>query len=991
MSFSLSQTLEPVRRSEKKTAGVYYLAPILILILTLAIWIPISAQSGDPPAPNPVILTDEQGEYPLGLHLEILEDPSGKLTIDQVSAPEFDSQFVPSQAVVPNYGFTDSSYWVRLRLDNEAHQIDEWLLEVGFANMQYIDLYTPLPAGDGFEVKQTGSLRPVSTRDVFHPRIVFDLIVPTQSQQTAYLRFQNGASMTLPLTLWSRAAFLNRSLVEQTLMGIFYGVLIGLLFYNLFLLYSLREANYFYFVILLASLIIEEAVYDGYWRIFIIPNLDFLNKYHQPLFFSLLIAALVLFSDAFLELKRRLPKLHRVNLVILAVWGALTLLIPFVSYHDLAVLMAPWCLVSLVATMAAGIATWRQGYQPARFFMIAWFGLIVCFILLILVRLGIAPSTLFSENLYRLGFVWMAVCWSIALADRINVLKAETESANRDLRKSEHRLSQVLEGLPLGVILYGKDQKPKYANQRTVELLSNPAQGIKPDMSVGRTLAQAIQYFSFRVADSNQIYPIENFPVYNALKGEPASSDDIEMERGDERVTLEILASPVRDATGNVESVVVAIQDITQRKQAEAELVEYRKHLETLVENRTAELSAVNEQLQLRLEWLSAVNLVNQIMARSADFTEVYNKIIEIINQLFGPHGSFIAELDAGSKQLKILAHSCRSENHPDLMGSLTTLPESILSDSNPEGGKLAVISVDQLSSMGAPNGAPFGGPFGIHIQVSKIKSIALVPLQLREQVFGFLGLEWIESERIIAEDESDLLSIFSIDIAQLIEDRRLFEQAKALITAEERNRLARDLHDSVTQVLFSASLLAEVLPQIWRRNPELGLQKLEKLQQLTRGALAEMRAMLLELRPSSVVNTPLSDLLAQLAEAVTSRSGLRFQLFIKQVPSLPENVQINFYRIAQEALNNVVKHAQAKQVTMSLRVTPLPTDSNGVARHEVKLVIQDDGVGFASDNTRSDQLGIGIMQERAAAIQARLFLESQLGYGTQVTLIWSS
>ncbi len=170
----------------------------------------------------------------------------------------------------------------------------------------------------------------------------------------------------------------------------------------------------------------------------------------------------------------------------------------------------------------------------------------------------------------------MAVCWSIALADRINLLKAKAESANRNLRNSEHRLSQILDGLPLGVVLYGKDNKPKYANRRTVELLSNPAQGTRPDIAVGRTLAQAIPYFSLRQAGSQQEYPLEDFPVFSALQGEPSSAEDIEMERGDERVALEIQASPVRDNSGNVKSAVVAIQDITQRKQVEAELFEYR-------------------------------------------------------------------------------------------------------------------------------------------------------------------------------------------------------------------------------------------------------------------------------------------------------------------------------------------------------------------------------------------------------------------------------
>ena len=109
------------------------------------------------------------------------------------------------------------------------------------------------------------------------------------------------------------------------------------------------------------------------------------------------------------------------------------------------------------------------------------------------------------------------------------------------------------------------------------------------------------------------------------------------------------------------------------------------------------------------------------------------------------------------------------------------------------------------------------------------------------------------------------------------------------------------------------------------------------------------MRTFLLELRPSALTKTPLSDLLTQLSEAVTSRSGLSFKLFIEKIPILPENVQINFYRIAQEALNNVVKHAQARQVTLSLNTMPLTPDLTGELRYEVKLVIQDDGVGYSS------------------------------------------
>ncbi len=174
----------------------------------------------------------------------------------------------------------------------------------------------------------------------------------------------------------------------------------------------------------------------------------------------------------------------------------------------------------------------------------------------------------------------------------------------------------------------------------------------------------------------------------------------------------------------------------------------------------------------------------------------------------------------------------------------------------------------------------------------------------------GLLGLEYLQTEKLFSASEAALLEKICFDITQIREKVNQTEKYQLLVAAEERNRLARDLHDSVTQVLFSANLTAEVLPQIWRRDPETGLKSLDNLRLLTRGALAEMRTLLLELRPSALIKTPLGDLLAQLTEAIVSRKMLPFQLSIQQIPTLPENVHLSFYRIAQESLNNIIKHA---------------------------------------------------------------------------------
>jgi PAS domain S-box-containing protein len=225
----------------------------------------------------------------------------------------------------------------------------------------------------------------------------------------------------------------------------------------------------------------------------------------------------------------------------------------------------------------------------------------------------------------------------------------------------------------------------------------------------------------------------------------------------------------------------------------------------------------------------------------------------------------------------------------------------------------------------------------------------------------------------------------------QDITERKQAEQAlEAAAAVAERNRLARDLHDSVTQALFSASLVAEVLPQVWNRDPEAAKEGLDELRLLTRGALAEMRTMLLELRPATLVETRLNELLRQLTEAITSRVQLPVTLDIEPSPTLPPDVHITFYRVAQEALNNAVKHAGAEQVTMRLHASPPGSDRDEDDwQGQVTLQIGDDGRGFDPQATEAGQLGLSFMRERAEGVGAGLEVDSQMGRGTEITLVW--
>jgi len=208
-----------------------------------------------------------------------------------------------------------------------------------------------------------------------------------------------------------------------------------------------------------------------------------------------------------------------------------------------------------------------------------------------------------------------------------------------------------------------------------------------------------------------------------------------------------------------------------------------------------------------------------------------------------------------------------------------------------------------------------------------------------------------------------------------------LMERAREEAVAEERGRLARELHDAVTQTLFSTSLTCEVLPKIWERSPDEGRKKLEEIRDLTRGALAEMRTLLMELRPDALADAELKDLLRHLTNAFIARSRITTHLSIEGTPDLPLAVKTACYRIAQESLHNIAKHSEASQVKIQLSCQP---------GHTV-LIIEDNGQGFDPDQAiKAGHYGLSIMRERADQIGADLRITSQPGAGTRIALTWN-
>jgi two-component system nitrate/nitrite sensor histidine kinase NarX len=194
---------------------------------------------------------------------------------------------------------------------------------------------------------------------------------------------------------------------------------------------------------------------------------------------------------------------------------------------------------------------------------------------------------------------------------------------------------------------------------------------------------------------------------------------------------------------------------------------------------------------------------------------------------------------------------------------------------------------------------------------------------------------------------------------------------------------LAQNLHDAINQSLFSAGLISELLPRLWEQNPEEARQSLEDLRRLTRGAQAEMRGLLVELKPLILTDSILADLLRQLGNALTGRTNIPVTVTVigPEQQSLPAHVQVAFYRICQEALHNITKHAHATQVEIRLQIEP----------ETIELLIRDDGRGFVTTDTPYGHYGLTMMRERAEAVAASLTITSQPNQGTLIAITWTN
>ncbi len=425
---------------------------------------------------------------------------------------------------------------------------------------------------------QTGVFRPAESREIAHHLFVFSLPIPRDAEQTIYLRFENGAAMTLPLTIWSLHAFNEKSQMGHFGLGLFYGILLVMLGYNLFVFLSLRNKSYVYFVLYLAMAIPAIAYYDGLAPFYLRFDQIAVMRFSYLLPYGLGAVCFLKFTQSFLQTKSQASQLHRLLNVLLMTWGLLTMLALFAPFSFVIMPITAFWVLTLLSSCVVGYVLWRKGYRPARYFALSCLGLLVGFSVNALIRFDFIPPLPFAEQSFRAGMIWQVVLLSLALADKINQLKANTEKANRKLLESENRLAQYLEAMPVGVAVFDTNAHVQYLNKRVLEMFS-PSNQVEPPST---TLEEGLARFPVYVAGTEQEYPLESLPLTKALQGERATADNIEVSLEGKRLPLEVWANPIYDEQGKIQSAISVFQDITERKRVLEEIESSRERLRAL-------------------------------------------------------------------------------------------------------------------------------------------------------------------------------------------------------------------------------------------------------------------------------------------------------------------------------------------------------------------------------------------------------------------------
>ncbi|MBW8721614.1 MAG: hypothetical protein JF626_06940, partial [Polaromonas sp.] len=466
-----------------------------------------NATNATPPAlapeadPSGELAIGNEGSYALSRSFSYLEDAGGELALADVLKPDVRSRFqpVPQTGSSTNFGLTSSAIWLRVTLRTAPSAPADWMLELAYPPLDRLELYAPDGKG-GFTRQVGGDLLPFAARAVVHRNHVMPVRLKPGAANDLYLRVTSGGTVSAPVKLWQPAALWAHDQAEYATISLYFGLLIGLLLYNLLLFFSVRDRAYLIYVAFVACMAMAQAALTGFGAQFLWPELLWWNSVSPPAGMAATAVFGLLFARSFLSSALKMPPLDRLMLTLVAGWlltllAALTL--PYVVSSLMVTVLAVFSVITLVVV---GLLSLRSGHPGAKYFLAAWALLLVGVVTLALHNTGVLPSNALTANSLLIGSALEMVVLSFALADRINVTRREKEQAQARTM-AEHAMVQalsasqenfrtqlkeremILENSIVGIAFLTPDGRFRWANQAMLKVFgagSNALTSMEP-------------------------------------------------------------------------------------------------------------------------------------------------------------------------------------------------------------------------------------------------------------------------------------------------------------------------------------------------------------------------------------------------------------------------------------------------------------------------------------------------------------------------------
>ena len=395
---------------------------------------------------DPIELDENSDQINPVRHLEYGVDPSNQLTLDDIQSAATAFQWQQNHYNIENinFGYSDATHWFHFRVRNIASHVIHKQLEIGYPVLDFLDVYLLHKNGEVSNLSM-GDKRPFHDRPVDHRNFIVPLKLQPGDLMDVYLRVRTTSSLQLPMTLWRDNTLLAASQAGMLGLGIYYGTMIVMVLYNLFVFFSVREVNYLYYVLYVTCMALFLASLNGVSYQYLWPNGIWWNDQSIVFFLSGVVLFAALFTINFLRIPEVFPRIYHLGtaLVVISVLVMLaTLLLP---YKLMIRVVIGWAVFAITIALTIGTYRWLHGDSSAKYYCIAWYTLLIGGVVLALNKFDVIPRNFFTENATQLGSALEVILLSFALADRLNTEKRKRYEAQLQALENERiaRLAQA--------------------------------------------------------------------------------------------------------------------------------------------------------------------------------------------------------------------------------------------------------------------------------------------------------------------------------------------------------------------------------------------------------------------------------------------------------------------------------------------------------------------------------------------------------------------